>query len=282
MSVTGDDAQPSSEGPPSPAEADPQVSEPARPIETGPEPPSDMPAPGGRLGWSRRTMVLVVLILVGLAGVGSGGTALGMELTRHATPAEANAAGQLAQAQLWERRTAGQIFPSTIGYQSAFGYDETASLVGIGTPVSCASATDPALARVLRSVGCLTMLRATYADPARTVIATVGIAVLPSPAAARRVFSVVNPNAAPGLRAVAFAGTVSAAFSDSAREVFGSESTGPYVVYYTAGYADGRTTTPENSLGETTTTDLGTGLLEAEFTSFSASGAPCSDKDVRC
>ena len=56
--------------------------------------------------------------------------------------------------------------------------------IGIARQASCHTATDPAVARVLARYGCLAVLRATYADATQSLAVTVGIAVLPGPAAA--------------------------------------------------------------------------------------------------
>lgn len=230
----------------------------------------------------RRVTAIALLIILGLGGTAGGATALDKELTRYATPAEATAAGQQEQASLWQRLTAGQIFPGTVGYVTAAGASETATLVGIASPTSCASSADAAVTQALAKAGCETMLRATYIDPSGTVLATVGVAVLRSSGAAQQVYDTFGSNSTQGVRAVAFPGTASAAFTDAAREMFGSNFGGPYVFFYTAGYADGRTTTVETGAGETATEDLGTGVMTYLAQAFSAPAKPCSNRYIAC
>jgi hypothetical protein len=230
----------------------------------------------------RRVTAIAVLIILGLGGTAGGAIALHRELTRYATPAEATAAGQQEQASLWQRLTAGQIFPRSIGYVTAAGVSETATLVGIASPASCASSADAAVAQALTKAGCATMLRATYVDPSGTVLATVGIAVLRGSAVAQQAYDTFGSDNSEGVRAVAFPGTSSAAFTDAARELFGSNFGGPYVFFYTAGYADGRTTTVETGAGETATEDLGTGLMGFLVQAFSAPAKPCSNRYIAC
>ncbi len=230
----------------------------------------------------RRVTAIAVLIILGLGGTAGGATALDKELTRYATPAEATAAGHQEQASLWQRLTAGQIFPRTVGYVTAAGASETATLVGIASPASCASSADAAVAQALAKAGCETMLRATYVDPSGTVLATVGVAVLRSPGAAQQAYDTFGSNNTAGVRAVAFPGTASAAFTDAAREMFGSNFGGPYVFFYTVGYADGRTTTVETGAGETATEDLGTGVMTYLAQAFSAPAKPCSNRYIAC
>jgi hypothetical protein len=235
-----------------------------------------------RRWWRRRVTAVVVLIIFGLGGVAGGAIALYAELTRYATPAEATAAGTQEQASLWQRLTAGQIFPRSVGYATSAGNNVTATLVGIAPPASCASSADPGIAQALVKAGCLTMLRATYADPSGTALATVGIAVLRSPGAAQQAYNAVDDDSSEGVRAVAFPGTSSAAFTDAAREMFGSEVNGPYVFFYAAGYADGRTTTVETNSGETLTEDLGTGVSDYLAQAFSPPAKPCSNRYIAC
>ena len=52
---------------------------------------------------------------------------------------------------------------------------------------------------------------------------------------------------APGLQSSSFAGTPAGSFGNGQRQVAFSRAAGPYVIMYTAGYADGR---PVVSIGE--------------------------------
>jgi hypothetical protein len=49
-----------------------------------------------------------------------------------------------------------------------------------------------------------------------------------------------GPGLPPGVRAVPFRGTLAARFGNRQRQMTGASAHGPYLVLYTAGYADGR------------------------------------------
>ena len=138
--------------------------------------PEPVPTDSGPQRRNRRRLVaLSTLIVLGLAAMGGAGATLALELTRHATKAEASAAGEQELASRWQRLSAGQIFPRTVSYPTAMGWEATASLVGIAPAASCAAAFDPAAARALARAGCVTALRATYVDTSGTVFATVSV-----------------------------------------------------------------------------------------------------------
>jgi Tfp pilus assembly protein PilV len=227
---------------------------------------------------------MVLLLVIGLGAVGAGGSLLYLEETRHATAAEADAAGQQELASLWQRMTIGQIFPKTASYGTTGGISPKATLIGIAPQSSCAAAADPAVAQALNRYGCVTMLRATYADQSGTILATVGIAVMKSTSGAEQTLSAIQGQSTggkTGILAVGFPGT---AFPGSAREVFGTEADarGPYLFFYTAGYADGRSTTMQQSNGESITTDIGSGVMNSISLAFTAPAKPCASKDISC
>ncbi len=70
----------------------------------------DLPEPGPR----RPGAAVIALIVIGMLALAGGATGLTLELTRHATPAEAQAAAAAEVASRWERIPAGQIFPSQL------------------------------------------------------------------------------------------------------------------------------------------------------------------------
>jgi hypothetical protein len=225
-------------------------------------------------------MVMVLLLVIGLGASGAGGTLLVLELTRHATTAEATAAGQQELASLWQRMTIGQVFPKTVTYSTGGGDQAVATRIGIAPQSPCAAAADPKVAQALRTSGCVTMLRATYVDQSGTVLATVGIAVMTSAAGAQRVQDAIQPTEqTAGVLAVSFPG---AAFPASAREIFGTQVGGPYVFFYTAGYADGRSASFEEGNNETAPLDLGSGVVFGLSAAFTAPAKPCASKDITC
>ena len=167
-------------------------------------------------------MVLTVLVIVGLAAAGGGGYGLYGQLTRHATAAEAAAAGRQEIATRWLRMTAGQIFPPAVPYSSSVsGTAWSARLIGIAPQAACTAATDPAIGAVLERAGCRGMLRATYADTSGTLMATFGIAAMPSTAAAAATMPEVGAIQRAGVNAVRFPGTASDLFGNAQRAVFG-------------------------------------------------------------
>ena len=133
--------------------------------------------------------------------------------------------------------------------------------IGITRQVSCRAATDPAVARVLARHGCLAVLRATYGDATQSLAVTVGVAVLPSPAAARATQRALPSQAGkgprPGVRAVPFRHTPVARFGNRQRQMSWERGTGPYLVFATVGYADGRRRVPEAANGYATAEMLG-------------------------
>ena len=149
------------------------------------------PGPGG--GRGRRTAAILALIL-GIVGFAVSMTAVAIQLL----PRQFSA-GQQRQIEAWEvmRRwqtmPAGQIFPASVSYQlpanllqDTTPLDLDALRVSIAPQQSdCAKAvTSAAVGAVLRRNGCEVVLRATYVDATRSYVMTVGVAVLPTEAAA--------------------------------------------------------------------------------------------------
>ena len=150
----------------------------------------------------------------------------------------------------WRTWPAAEIFPDSLRYpvpgQVLGGADLplAAHRIGIARQASCHTATDPAVARVLARYGCLAVLRATYDDATQSLAVTVGVVVLPGPAAASASLKALhgqNGNIPrPGLRAVSFHRTPVARFGNRQRQLSSVRRAGPYLVFTTVGYADGR------------------------------------------
>jgi hypothetical protein len=251
--------------------------------------PSDAGSAGGRRPRTFRIMMIAALLL-GLCAAGGGAAGLIAAANRHPSQAQISAAGQRELAVMWRQLSAGQIFPVSVSYSSTLGAQTTATLVGIAPQAPCDSAVDAKAAAVLNAAGCVTVLRATYADASQTALATIGIAVMRSPAGAGMVLHALGAGGGDGgLLPVSFPGTVASAFTSKARETDTAQGTaGPYVFLYAAGYADGRATKLKTSptalgyLGESVTTDLGNGLANALNTTFQAPANPCTNKNIRC
>jgi hypothetical protein len=230
----------------------------------------------------RRLIAFGVLIVLGIACIGGGGFLLAREMGRKATKAEVAAAVQQEVASRWRRLPAGKVFPATVSYTDSENITTTARLVAIATPASCQSALDPSVAQAVRRLGCTVVLRATYVDASGTLVTTIGVAVLRSAgAAADADVQLSGGTPTSGVRAVTFGGTIASEFGDQQRVVFGIEhSTGPYLFFYTGGYADGRPDKSPNlngdllALGDSVAT-----TVESVLTSYKN---PCSMKDIKC
>ena len=163
----------------------------------------------------------------------------------------------------WQQLTAGQIFPASIPYQlsAAVLQDATplnldALRIGVAPQSGCGTGVaTSAAAAVLRRDGCQAVLRATYEDATRSYIMTVGVAVLPSDAAAAEAGrslsqprltaarSAETGRLAAGILVVRYHGTAAAMF-DYSRQISASFAKGPYLVMYAVGYADSRPRVP--------------------------------------
>ncbi|MFI6788505.1 hypothetical protein ACIBG4_14375 [Nonomuraea sp. NPDC050383] len=189
----------------------------------------------------------LTLVCAVTAGVAAG--AAGTELTRGPNTAELRAAVKRETAERWRVWPAGRVFPARLAYSAEQGGIEQASRIGISPRTGCAGAVDPAADAALRRAGCRAVLRATYIDALRGVLVTVGVAAFPDERAAARA-TAAFPQAGepvPGLRPLAFRGTVADRFTPSVRQAGSVRQGGPYVVLTTAGQADGR---PARTAGE--------------------------------
>jgi hypothetical protein len=243
--------------------------------------PVPVGAPAGPPRRRRGLAAVVALTVLGLVGVLGGGAVLGTELKRKPTSAEQTAALAAEIASRWQRLPATTIFPAAITYFDASGAKTTAGLAAIARETSCQRALEPAAFQQLHGLRCTAMLRATYVDASGTLATTVGIAVLPSPAAAERVQASLDPmKAGSGLYALPAAGTLATAFGSAQRAADGAEIAGPYLLLFTAGYTDG---VPG---GDVTINDdlvaLGSGVLAAMDKTLTSHTRPCAMKDIQC
>jgi hypothetical protein len=130
-----------------------------------PEPAASAPAPRRH---RRGLVALVLLIVIGVAALAGGATALVLEFARHATDAEAQAAATAEISSRWQRLPAGQIFPAQLSFTDRTGLTVPIDRIGIAPTAACAQTADPAVAQALVSAGCVTMVRATYVDDTGT------------------------------------------------------------------------------------------------------------------
>jgi hypothetical protein len=218
----------------------------------------ERPPPRGHRGTTAKTAqrALAATVAGGLGlAVSLGGLAVQM-LPRRFTAAQQRQITTWEVSRRWRTLPAGDIFPASVRYElpasvleDFTGVTLTAHRIGIAPQASCAAAADPAAARMLGRHGCEAILRAGYDAASGTYVMTIGVAVLPSArqaSAAQAALAAPGGGAQlrPGVRAVAFGGTAAQGFGDAQRQISASVSEGPYIVMYTAGYADGRRRVP--------------------------------------
>lgn len=118
-------------------------------------------APQAERGRGRRRtgtfgIIIIATLIAGLCAAGGGVAGIVALNSRHPTPAQIAAAGQREYGLLWERMSAGQIFPGTASYLNTLGFSTTATRVGIAPQASCGAAVDAGTAQVLAEDGCVT------------------------------------------------------------------------------------------------------------------------------
>ena len=252
---------------------------------------------GGSPGRGRRAAAILALIL-GLVGLAVSMTEVAIQLL----PRQFSA-GQQRQIEAWEvmRRwqtmPAGQIFPSSVSYQlsaqvlqDAAPLDLDAHRVSIAPQESdCAKAvTSAAVGAVLRRNGCEAVLRATYVDATRSYVMTVGVAVLPTEAAAASAAGSLSQarlaavrdavgvgRLSAGVEVVRFRGAAARLY-DYNRQISASFTAGPYVVMYAAGYSDSRPRVPviQDAYSDDEMSSMAQGVARSVANTLAASPAP--------
>ncbi|WP_440085503.1 hypothetical protein [Streptosporangium sp. LJ11] len=189
----------------------------------------------------------LTLLCAIVAGVAS--SAAATELTRGPTQAELDRAALDEVARRWQAWPAGRVFPETVPYAAEQGGEEKARRVGISPETRCDGAVDARLRKALRRAGCLGILRATYIDALQGIVVTVGVAAFADESGATRAEAALprGGRPSPGLRALAFRGTVTDRFVSAGRQAGLARRAGPYVVMATVGQTDGR---PARAVGE--------------------------------
>jgi hypothetical protein len=231
----------------------------------------------------RRAAALVVLVLA-VAGLAVSAVGISVQvLPRRFTATQQRQIESWEIASRWQELTAAQIFPATVSYSlSAATLQDTLPLrldavrVGIAPQSTCArGVTSAAAAAVLRRSGCKAVLRATYVDATKSYILTIGVAVLPTAAAAldashgltqTRLDAHESGRAAglaPGVMVVRFRGGASVLY-DYSRQIAANLVAGPYVVMYAAGYADSRpqVKVSDDPYSDAEMTSLATGVAQ--------------------
>jgi SAM-dependent methyltransferase len=234
----------------------------------------------------RAYLVTIVVLVLGLGGLAAALTGVaGQLLPRQFTAAQQQKIMAWESGKRWLEMPTGEIFANPVKYGPPAVLDQVsgsltlvANRVGIAPQASCRVAADPAAAAVLTRNGCEAVLRATYVDGTDSYVVTVGVAPFPSAAAAARTErqlkspKLIQNGRAPGVLAVAFAGTPAAGFTDSRRQISVATSDGPYVVMYTIGYTDGRPRVPvaADSYADAEMNSFGAGVADAAGTVLGA------------
>ena len=238
-------------------------------------------------------MAMVALVL-GVAGLVISGAGLVIALLpRHFTPGQQQAIVAWEVSGRWRSMPAGEIFPSSIGYslpdpiiQDDPPLTLEALRIGIASQSGCASGvTDEAAAAVLHRNGCEAVLRATYVDQTMSFVMTVGVAVLPTAAAAAAAAESLSGTQLAashdsvelpaGVRTLRFKG-VGAGMYDYNRQLSANLTAGPYLVLYAAGYADGRPRVQlgHDSYSEAEMASMAQGVATSVASALGASPAP--------
>src|SRR5208337_5469360 len=196
----------------------------------------------------------------------------------------------------WQTMPAGQIFPASVSYQLSAQVLQDAAPLDLGAlrvsiapqESNCAKAvTSAAVGTVLRRNGCEAVLRATYVDATRSYVMTVGVAVLPTEAAAASAGSGLSQahlaaardagavRLPAGVMVVRFGGAGASRYNYY-RQIVASFTAGPYVVMYAAGYSDSRPQVPVSrdtySYGEMKS--MAAGVAQSVANTLAASPAP--------
>jgi len=207
----------------------------------------------------RRTLVVIVLAVIGLCGLGVAAVGIRGQLKpRNFTPAQQKRIQAWEVARRWRTTPKSQIFPVVIKYTvpSAVGSKDSdlklsARRLEIARQASCVKAAGGSqqFRSVLGGDGCTALLRSTYADASSSLVLTAGIAVLKDQASAMAAAKFLTGGATVGYGGVArqlvlsplrVSGTPAALYRYPQRQLSWVVAAGPYLVMATIGYADGR------------------------------------------
>ncbi len=252
---------------------------------------------GGSPGRGRRAAAIIALIL-GLVGFAVSMTGVAIQLLpRQFTADQQRQIKAWDVMRRWQTMPAGQIFPASVSYQlSAQDLQDAAplnldALRGSIAPQQsdCVKAvTSAAVGKVLSKDGCQAVLRATYVDATRSYVMTVGVAVLPTEAAAASAGSSLSQTRLAAARDAVGVGRLSAGvlvvrfrgaaarLYDYDRQISASFTAGPYVVMYAAGYSDSRPRVPvtQDTYSDEEMTSMAQGVAHSVANTLTASPAP--------
>ncbi|MFF5886616.1 hypothetical protein [Streptomyces sp. NPDC012589] len=202
------------------------------------------------LGRRPRSQVVAAAVCLVLGAGLIGGAATGSWLAGDS--GETGTGGGFASAAaLWHSVPVDELFPPTLEGKGAGpgGADRTWTRIAVAPDSGCKGAFDPLLRKVLGTVGCERLLRATYTDATQSHVTTVGLLFTKADAAgmtalaarfdkerlAGRSDLMPLPYAAKGTAAEDFGARQRAAW------VISVLTDAPVVVYAVSGWADGRT-----------------------------------------
>jgi hypothetical protein len=197
-------------------------------------------------------VALVGALVLGLCGLAVAAAGVGSRiLPRRFTSQQQHQIEAWDVGQRWRVLPEATIFPAAVPYDLPslvlYGSEDlslTAHRLGVSTPARCAKGAGPAGAKILNGFGCTALLRATYTDSTGSMVATIGIAVLPSAAAAdaaeSRLASAAPRDQPYTVRPARVPGTLASRFDGGQRQVSWNTHAGPYVIMTTVGYTDGR------------------------------------------
>ncbi|MFB9882365.1 hypothetical protein ACFFMN_30960 [Planobispora siamensis] len=192
-----------------------------------------------------RTIFLLLMgtiLAIATTDVLSGSVGLLRETAaRPLTAAEQNLYVQEDIARRWHTWPTTLVFPGELEYIGLGRTQQYARRVGIAPEIPCRAGTDAAVGAILSENGCRTLLRATYVDQTSTFAITVGVAVMEDADKRRAATGQLATDDRVGVRPVAFPGTATELFGAAQRQRNAWVGVGPYIVFSTAGYTDGRT-----------------------------------------
>ncbi|WP_244177503.1 hypothetical protein, partial [Streptomyces atriruber] len=216
--------------------------------------------------WARpRAAAAATCVVLGLGLIG--GAATGSWLTGESVAGGTGRSAYTVTGALWHSVPVDRLFPPELKGEGAGpgGADRAWTRIAVAPDSGCADAFDPLLRKALAPVGCLRLLRATYADATRSHVTTVGLLFTKADADAmqtlRNRFTEEGLDRRPDLmpRPYAAKDTAADGFGDAQRASWTISvlPDAPVVAYAVSGFADGRAVTdPEpatEAMGSNTT-----------------------------
>jgi hypothetical protein len=210
------------------------------------------PRPGVEPLGRARLVAAVLLAALGVASAAVAFVGLGQAAARSVQPLRVANAPEVEQRfafdrLAWRAVALDDVFPPvahTIAGGSPPGGARDFTRIGVAPAASCGTAFDPGLARLLSAYPCGPVMRVDYTDATRTIVATVGVAVLGTTPTDEMDLNADTSGHHDDLRpkTVAFPGTAAAGFGDAQRVTFHvlASPNAPIVDFAAVGFSDGR------------------------------------------